>query len=356
MGVEQVIAGRYRLLGELGRGGMGVVWRAEDTVLGRQVAVKEVLTPSDQAARRAIREARSAARMSHPSVVKVFDVVEEAGRPWVVMEYVEARSLQQVIKQDGPLPPERVARIGRQILGALGAAHRVGILHRDVKPGNVLLAAGDRAVLTDFGIALMEGDATLTQAGGVLGSPAYIAPERIRGERALPPSDLWALGVTLYAALTGRSPFHRADPVAVFGAVLNAEPRIPPEAQALRPVLEGLLHKDPAARMTIGVAEAVLLAITEAPAGRVRLPEPPPVAPPQATGGGTGDAARPSAGDVTVTAAGVGAGADVERTQVQVAVPRRGPGEASWRLGGVFAYSGMALLLLGSLFVLLSSR
>ncbi|MFG1999017.1 serine/threonine-protein kinase [Spirillospora sp. NPDC048911] len=350
MRTDRVIAERYRLLAELGRGGMGIVWRAEDTVLGREVAVKEVMSPSDDAARRAVREARSAARLSHPSVVKVFDVVEEDGRPWVVMEYVEARSLQDVIKQDGPLPPERVARVGRQLLSALGAAHRVGILHRDVKPGNVLLAKGDRAVLSDFGIAVIEGDVTLTQAGGVLGSPAYIAPERFLGERALPASDLWALGATLYAATFGRPPFHRDDPVAVFGAVLNEEATIPPQAQALRPVLEGLLRKDPRERMPIGVAEAVLLAISED-----RLPQPPPVVPPQATGGGIDDAAV-AAEWPTAAAAGSpvaewpgGAGTTA------LPVPPERDDELRWRLGGVMAYVGMALLLLGSLFILLSS-
>ncbi|GAA2601453.1 hypothetical protein GCM10010411_38940 [Actinomadura fulvescens] len=346
---DQVIGGRYRVLAELGRGGMGVVWRAEDTFLGRQVAVKEVLSPSGDAARRAMREARSAARLSHPSVVKVFDVVEEDGRPWVVMEYVEARSLHEVIKQDGPLPPERAARVGRQLLSALDAAHRAGILHRDVKPGNVLLAKGDRAVLTDFGIALMEGDATLTRAGGLLGSPAYIAPERFLGERAVPASDLWALGATLYAATSGRPPFHRDDPAAVLGAVLNEEPPIPPQAQALRPVLEGLLRKDPRERMRAGVAEAVLVAILED-----RPPRLPPVAHPQATGGGTETTTAIADGPVAGPIAGPVAGPVAATTALSV-VPER-DGELSWRLGGVLAYAGMALLLLGSLFVLLSSR
>ncbi|MFI0452569.1 serine/threonine-protein kinase [Actinomadura sp. 6N118] len=353
MQTDQVIAERYRLLAELGRGGMGIVWRAEDVVLGRQVAVKEVLSPSDDAARRALREARSAARLSHPSVVKVYDVVEEGGRPWVVMEYVEARSLQEVIKQDGPLPPDRAARIGCQLLSALGAAHRVGILHRDVKPGNVLLAKGDRAVLTDFGIATIEGDVTLTQAGGVLGSPAYIAPERFLGERALPASDLWALGATLYAATSGRPPFHRDDPVAVFGAVLNDEPPIPPQAQALRPVLEGLLRKDPRERMPIGVAEAVLLAISEDLAiNEDRLPRLPPVVHPQATGGGT---TLTTAAATATNGAGAAANGRSAATTALPVVPERDR-DLSWRVGGIFACVGMALLLLGSLFVLLSSR
>jgi len=335
MSTEAVVAGRYRLLEIVGSGGMGVVWQARDEVLDRQVAVKEIRMPPGLGeaecqvlCQRAVREARSAARLNHPGVVTVFDVVEEDGRPWVVMELVRARSLQQVIHGDGPLPPARVARIGRQVLAALGAAHRAGILHRDVKPANVLLGAGDRAVLTDFGIAVIEGDASLTQTGAVLGSPAYIAPERIQGERALPASDLWALGATLYAALTGRPPFHRTDPVAVFGAVMNEELTFPDNE--LRPVLEGLLHKDPHQRMEAGVAEAVLLAVSGDP-----LPGLLSVASPRAIDSTRAD--LPMAMDETAPV--------VDKDDV-----------FSWRVGGLMAYGGMALLLLGSLFILLSQH
>ncbi|WP_243725467.1 serine/threonine-protein kinase [Actinomadura rubrisoli] len=350
-GAGRRIAGRYRLLAELGRGGMGVVWRARDEVLDRDVAVKEVPAPPglDEHGRpalplRAVREARSAARLSHPSVVTVFDVVEEDGRPWVVMELVHARSLLEVTRRDGPLPPERAARIGRQIAGALGAAHAAGILHRDVKPGNVLVGPGDRAVLSDFGIAVIEGDAGLTQPGTLLGSPAYIAPERIRGEPALPASDLWALGATLFAAVTGRPPFQRDDPVAVFGAVLSEEPVVPPYAGPLRPVLEGLLDKDPERRLRADAAEAMLLAIggdEQAPAD---------LAPDAGSALTRADTARPAPAGRTSPLEAVAGGT------VRAESPERSarPGGARWRAGGVLAYSGIALLLVGALLVLLS--
>ena len=187
---KPLLAQRYRLLTEVGRGGMGTVWHARDEALGRDVAVKEVILPhgfSDEEReiqhKRTFREARTAARLSHPGVVTVYDVVEEDGRPWIVMELIRARSLEQMIKQDGPLTPRRAAEIGRQMLSALMAAHEAGILHRDVKPSNVLVsdARSIRAVLTDFGIARAQSDATLTQTGMLIGSPAYIAPERARG-------------------------------------------------------------------------------------------------------------------------------------------------------------------------------
>ncbi|MFC5752044.1 serine/threonine-protein kinase [Actinomadura rugatobispora] len=332
---DGLVAHRYRLLAELGRGGMGVVWRARDEVLDREVAVKEMLMPGGRSeaersatARRAVREARSAARLSHPGVVKVFDVVVEDARPWVVMELVRGRSLQEAIRRDGPLPPGRAARIGLELLGALGAAHAVGILHRDVKPGNVLLdEATGRAVLTDFGIAVIEGEATLTQNGGVLGSPAYIAPERMRGGRARPESDLWALGATLYAAVEGRAPFHREDPVAVFGAVLTEEPDPPVRAGPLRPVLDGLLHKDPARRMGAGTAEALLIV----------------------AGGNGPDPTWPVPG----RSAGPATAAPARPPTAPAAAPATVPAAAAWRAGGVLFYVGTALLVAGALVALL---
>ena len=219
---------------------MGRVWQAHDDLLHRDVAVKEVifppgLTDSDREVlyERTLREARSAARLSHRGIVTVHDVVEEDGRPWIVMEYVRARSLQEILDSDGRLPHARVADIGVQMLAALRVAHASGVLHRDVKPANVLLDTREsgeaRVVITDFGIARMDGDATLTQTGIVLGSPAFIAPERARGELASPASDLWALGATLYAACEGRSPHDRVEAMAALTAVLHEEPA-PPRA------------------------------------------------------------------------------------------------------------------------------
>ncbi|WP_037559352.1 serine/threonine-protein kinase [Spirillospora albida] len=265
----RLLARRYRLVAHVGRGGMGTVWQAHDEVLGRDVAVKEVILPhgltDDERAvqyKRTFREARTAARLGHPGVVTVYDVVEEDGRPWIVMELIKARSLDQVIKDEGPMEPRRAADIGRQMLAALHAAHDAGVLHRDVKPSNVLVTstgrAGDRAVLTDFGIATASGDATLTQTGLVMGSPAYIAPERARGRTAGPASDLWSLGVTLYAMVHGRSPFERSEPMAALVAVISEEPEPPHRAGRLTPVIEGLLRKDPDARMDAIEAGALL--------------------------------------------------------------------------------------------------
>jgi serine/threonine protein kinase len=245
------------LLAQVGRGGMGSVWHARDEVLDRDVAVKEVLVhPGLGDAEREVlqertkREARATARLSHPGVVTVYDVVEEDGRPWIIMELIRARSLDRVIKKDGPLPWRRAAEVGRQVLGALHAAHEAGILHRDVKPSNVLLDAGDRAVLTDFGIATSAGDATLTSTGLLMGSPSYVAPERARGRPAGPASDLWSLGVTLYAMVDGRSPFERSEPMASLVAIISDDPAWTAAAGPLWPVIEGLLNKDPDQRLT----------------------------------------------------------------------------------------------------------
>src|ERR1700748_2493754 len=221
----RVIAGRYNLQTPIGRGAMGVVWRARDQLLDRDVAVKEVvisaLIGADErrtASQRTLREARTAARLSHRGVVAVYDVAEEDGRPWIVMELVPSQSLDQVLVVEGRLPAARAGRIGQQLLSALAAAHSAGVLHRDVKPSNVLVSAtrtgegwDERAVLTDFGIAQFEGDPRLTQTGMVMGSPGFTAPERIRGGDATPGSDLWSLGATIYAAVEGRGPYENRD-------------------------------------------------------------------------------------------------------------------------------------------------
>ncbi|MEU9022659.1 serine/threonine-protein kinase [Actinomadura sp. NPDC048394] len=270
--------GRYELLEELGRGGMGVVWRARDTVLRREVAIKEVSPPrgldGTQAERmyaRTMREAQSAALLDHPGIVTVHDVVREDGRPWIVMRLVHAPALDAVVRRDGPLAPDRVAQIGLDLLDALRAAHAKGVVHRDVKPGNVLLT-DERAVLTDFGIATIAGDETLTQTGAIVGSPAYLSPEQARREDATPASDLWSLGATLYAAVEGRRPYSRPDIYALMGALLQDDPDPTRRAGALEPVLHGLLRRDP--RDRLGYEEAERLLRAAAVPQRAHGPEP----------------------------------------------------------------------------------
>ncbi|MCQ0005174.1 serine/threonine-protein kinase [Actinomadura madurae] len=264
------IAGRYELVEVLGRGGMGAVWRALDRTLDREVAIKEMSPPQglddEQVERvhaRTFREARSAARLDHPRIVTVYDVVEEDGRPWIVMQLVRAEGLDKAIAREGRLPPDRVASIGLDLLDALGAAHSAGVVHRDVKPGNVLLPDG-RAVLTDFGIATVAGDETLTQAGAIVGSPAYLAPEQARYQKATPASDLWSLGGTLYAAVEGRPPYQRPDVWGVMAAVLADDPDPLQHAGPLTPVLQGLLRKDPGQRMEPDEAGRLLRQIAQA--------------------------------------------------------------------------------------------
>ena len=267
----RMVAGRYLLQNTIGRGAMGTVWRARDTILARDVAVKEVrlrgpVTGGSAMAeetrvlyQRTLREARTAARLNHPAVVTIFDVVEADGSPWIVMELVEARSLDQVLAEDGPLRPQDAADLGMLVLGALACAHAAGILHRDVKPSNVLLGPDGRAVLTDFGIATLEGDSGLTQAGMVMGTPGFTAPERIRGDLASPASDLWSLGATLYAAVEGRGPFdNRGNSIAILAAIANEDPPRPRSACPLRPVIEALLHRNPQARPDAATAARLL--------------------------------------------------------------------------------------------------
>ncbi|WP_344056934.1 serine/threonine-protein kinase [Sphaerisporangium rubeum] len=275
------VAGRYRLVEEIGRGGMGVVWVAHDELLDRRVAVKEVVYrgvgDADREAfnRRTIREARAAGRLDHPSVVVVHDVVEEDGRPWIVMQLVRSRSLGQVLKEQGPLDPHTVAGIGANVLDALRAAHAAGVLHRDVKPENVLLTEGGRVVLTDFGIATMTRDAGLTTTGNLTGTPAFMPPERLRGHPAVPESDLWSLGATLYAAVEGRPPFDRGAPVPTMAAVLSDDPAPVRRAGPLAPVLEGLLRKEPDLRMTAAdAAQALHRVAASGPSADPRGPAP----------------------------------------------------------------------------------
>ncbi|MGC9437265.1 serine/threonine-protein kinase [Streptomyces sp. WG5] len=261
-GNERVIAGRYRLLSPLGEGGMGTVWRARDEVLHREVAVKEVRAPAglpETAVRRLYarleREAWAAARVAHHNVVTVYDVATDGGRPWIVMELVRGLSLADLLEAEGPLEPRRAARIGAEVLAALRAAHGAGVLHRDVKPANVLLANDGRVVLTDFGIAVVEGSSALTMTGEVVGSPEFLAPERALGRTPGPESDLWSLGVLLYAAVEGVSPFRQDTPLSTLRAVVDEELPPPHRAGALTPVVEGLLRKDPAERTPAERAE-----------------------------------------------------------------------------------------------------
>ncbi|MFJ8043703.1 serine/threonine-protein kinase [Kitasatospora sp. NPDC096147] len=262
----RLVGGRYRLLERLGAGGMGTVWRARDEVVDRDVALKEPRVPEDCPAeqRRTVfarmeREARAAARIDHPSVVTIHDVVSEDGRPWIVMELVRGRSLAEAL-EEGTLAPPEAARIGLAVLGALTAAHEAGVVHRDVKPANVLLGRHERVVLTDFGIAKMDDAQALTEPGTLVGSPEYLAPERVLGRRSGPEADLWSLGVTLYAAVEGVSPFRRQTTPATLQAVLLGELPAPHLAGGLTEVLIGLLRKEPEARVGAPAAQAALRA------------------------------------------------------------------------------------------------
>ncbi|MEU6403519.1 serine/threonine-protein kinase [Streptomyces sp. NPDC046985] len=283
MGTEgddsRVIAGRYRLEARIGRGGMGIVWRAADQLLGRQVAVKEL--PSDEAlsaeeARqqrdRALREARAVAQLRHPHVIVVHDVVEDQ-RPFIVMELIEGGSLADRIAARGPVDAAEAARICLALLGALRTAHAAGVLHRDIKPANVLVESGTgRVVLTDFGVARVSGATTLTETGAFVGSPEYTAPERMSGSVAGPESDLWSLGALLCTALSGASPFRRDSLGGILHAVVVDEIRPPAEAGPLLPVVRGLLERDTGRRLTAAEAEGMLRAFLETG----RTPPPPP--------------------------------------------------------------------------------
>ncbi|MER5657614.1 protein kinase [Streptomyces sp. NPDC002131] len=267
-----LLAGRYRLVDSIGSGGMGRVWRAHDEVLHRTVAVKE-LTAALYAAEgdrarllaRTHAEARAAARINHSAVVTIHDVLDHDNRPWIVMELVEGNSLADEVKDRGRIEPTEAARIGLWVLRGLRAAHAAGVLHRDVKPGNVLLSPDRRVLLTDFGIAQVEGDTTITRTGEIVGSVDYLAPERVRGHDPGPSSDLWALGATLYTAVEGRSPFRRTSPLTTMQAVVDEDPEPPRNAGALEPVIAALLSKEPEARPGPAEAEEML---TEAAEGR----------------------------------------------------------------------------------------
>ena len=305
-GPGHVVAGRYELLEVIGHGAMGTVWRARDLVLAREVAVKEVRHPGLWSAQdravareRSLREARVAARLTHPGVVTVHDVFEAEGSPWIVMELVRARSLARTLAEDGPMSPARAAEMGTVLLEALGSAHAAGIVHRDVKPGNVLITAEGRTVLTDFGIATVAGDPGLTQAGMVMGTPGFCSPERIRGAPASPASDLWSLGATLYAAVEGHGPFDgQGSAMAVLANIVHGDPPSPASAGPLSPVITALMNRDPAARPDAAAARQLLSAACNGDQANADQEETPatggaiPFSPPAGSPGG----AQPTAG------------------------------------------------------------
>ncbi|MGW6196931.1 serine/threonine-protein kinase [Kribbella sp. NPDC055110] len=260
-----LVAGRYRLRSQLGRGSMGVVWLAQDEVLNRSVALKQVIRGGSTESgttifAQALGEARAAASVDHAGVVRVYDVVESDGVAWIVMEVLSGRTLRDALDAGGPLPVDEVTRMARCLLDSLQATHRAGIVHRDVKPANVQLCEGGRVVLTDFGIAHSRDDGSSLRDEFV-GSPAFVAPEQAQGEEVGPASDLFSLGATLFAAVEGEPPFSRDSVVATLAAVLEDAPRPFLHAGPLRPVIEGLLDKLPARRLTVDAARTALDAI-----------------------------------------------------------------------------------------------
>ncbi|MEU7300692.1 serine/threonine-protein kinase [Streptomyces sp. NPDC007206] len=336
MGTEgadfRMIAGRYRLEARIGRGGMGVVWRAVDQVLGRRVAVKELL-PDDSLAEedarrrrdRTFREARAVAQLRHPHIIVVHDVVEQDERPYLVMELIEGTSLADRIARDGPVDAAEAARIGIALLSAVRTAHEAGVLHRDIKPANVLIESDTgRVVLTDFGIAQVAGATTLTETGSFVGSPEYTAPERMSGVRTGPESDLWSVGALLCTVLSGESPFRRDSLGGILHAVVAAEIRPPAEAGPLLPVVRGLLERDPDRRL--GAAEAEQMLRTYLETGRTPQAGPSP-------GAGTASGLMHRIGGGLTPSRAQSAGAPYSPTQLDVphgtAQPPPGSGPAA---------------------------
>ncbi len=370
-----LVAGRYRLLRQLGAGGMGRVWLAQDEMLGRHVAVKEVVLPhglSDkeraETRYRTLREARTAARLNHPSVIKIYDVVHTEEQPWIVMEYVPSRSLHEVITDSGPVQPAEAARIGLAVLDALVAAHAAGVLHRDVKPGNVLLARDGRVVLTDFGLATFDGgESALTLPGLVFGSVRYVAPERARDGTSTSESDLWALGATLFAAVEGHSPYARETAMATLTALATEVPDAPRRAGPLKPVLAGLLRRNPRDRLRPQEVRKLLLRAAGADRGTVRgrlVPRARPRAAADPTGSDTPVLGVGTGSDTPVlptdaaNAATVALAPDGSRAQNRSYEPP--PPSSSWRTGrrnraALVAAVGAVLVLVGTLGAVVSA-
>ncbi len=317
---SELVGARYRLTQPLGAGGMGQVWQAHDTVLQRDVAIKAVDLPAhlgddDRAALRSrvLREARAAARIDHPATVRVFDVVEDGSRVYVVMELVRAPTLADVVERQGPLAPSRAAGVGLGLLGALQAAHGAGIVHRDVKPANVMMLDDGGVKLADFGIASVKDDTRITVAGFVLGTPSYMAPEQAAGRPAEGPADLWGLGALLYFAVEGVAPFERGEALPTLHAVLHDDPRPMERADGLAPAITALLAKEPQARPSLAATRVTLERIHqgERPSGpgasaptavlpvaptAVGLPPPSPPPPPRSSPPPVAPAASPRAG------------------------------------------------------------
>ncbi|MFJ8050522.1 protein kinase [Streptomyces luteogriseus] len=363
-GAGRLLAGRYRVMAALGRGGMGVVWKAVDEVLGREVAVKELRTYTDAAGPelaalqlRMQREARAAARVRHPGVIAVHDIAQVDGRPLIVMELVDGPSLDDVLRERGTLDPDEAAGIGAKVMDALAAAHRAGVLHRDVKPGNILLDRSGRVVLTDFGIATMDdpgdGSAThLTRSGELVGSLDYLAPERAQGADPGPASDIWALGATLYAAVEGSSPFRRTSTFSTLTAIVSEPLPEPRRAGPLGPVLQRLLDKRPESRPEADQARALLQTVadtggTDTPTSTLRGPAatppraetersvpsvPPGFGPPRQGAAGPHEGTGPGAQDSGTTPRGFGP-VDVGSTTPAASAPTTpvNPGPAAPR-------------------------
>ena len=348
----ELIGGRYRLGRAIGQGGMGTVWLCRDEVLHRDVAVKRVgLLPGESVtdSARAMREARSSAALSHRNVVTIFDVVEDAGAVWLVMELVPSRSLSEIIKEEGPLEPAAVAALGAELADGLAAAHAAGIMHRDVKPGNVLVRADGTAMISDFGIARAAGDPTLTQSGMVTGTPSYFAPELARGESPGPPADVWALGATLYAAVEGRPPYQaQANPIAVLHDIARRQPPAPRRAGLLEPALLAMMARDPAQRWTMDDARLALRKLRAraeddgTPTRIITAPSPAPTTSPRST-------QAPAPQPTPETTAGPSARPpDVERPPAAAAPdrPRRLRGLYAALLAGLLLVAGLGYALL----------
>ncbi|GAA1224469.1 serine/threonine-protein kinase [Prauserella halophila] len=330
----RTVAGRYALLEELGRGGMGLVWRGEDTVIGRHVAVKELRLPDGAEdagvfSERILREVRTGGRLNDPAVVTVFDVVADGDATFIVMELVEAPTLSDLVDRRGPLPVHEVARIGDQVLSALEAAHRAGIVHRDVKPGNIMVAPNGRVKLTDFGIAQAVDDPRITTSGMLVGSPAFMAPERVAGQEALAASDLWSLGATLYFAAEGALPFQRSTTAATLHAIMHEMPSLARAHGPLASAIMGLLSAAPEARVPAGQARGLLTA-----AAQPGVAQPGPQTPP----GGDAQATAVHEGGPPTLAAAQGAGArPVPRGRRRLLLAGGAVAAVALLVGGFFA-------------------